>query len=189
MCVCVFIMSEIFEHRYTVHDHGVVLAHLSVIKNCPSEWCTAHIKCPHGKYTKTVGTASTQTDCEACASGFFKAHTSKNSSRTDSCTAHTKCPPGKYTEIATTTAQPVCEVCPNGLFKAFVSSNGLKSDSCVAHTKCPPGKYTIAIGSVVAQPECEACGAGFFKVHTSRNSTCVGVAAPTGMCLNRIWRL
>ena len=183
-------LPEMFGCQYAVYERHRFLKCFSVAKRCPLEWCTAHINCQPGKYAKAAGTTSSQTDCEVCTPGFFKASTSKISNRTDSCIAHTKCPPGKYTKIAgNTTTQPECEVCPNGFFTALTSSNSTTTDSCVAHTKCPPGKYTVASGSVTAQPKCESCVTGFFKVYTSRDSMCIGVASPAGMYFNMIWRL
>ena len=91
--------------------------------------CTAHAKCPPGKYTKTAGSAASQTKCETCAKGFFKAAASSSSTKTDSCTAHTRCPPGRYTtKIGTATTQPQCEECAAGFYKAFASKNS----SCIA---------------------------------------------------------
>ena len=142
---------------------------------CPNTLvrCTAHTKCPAGKYTKTVGSAAAQPKCQACSPGFFKAVTSNSSDVTDSCTAHSvACPPGKYIN-ETHTAQPRCEACQQGFFKTFTSKQNIKPDSCTAHTKCPPGKYTHASGNATTQPECEACATGFFKALTSISSTCV----------------
>ena len=46
---------------------------------CPFEWCTAHTKCPPGKYTSKPGSSTAQPTCETCAPGFFKASASKSS--------------------------------------------------------------------------------------------------------------
>ena len=46
---------------------------------CPISNCAAHVKCPPGKYTKTVGSASAQAECEDCAAGSFNASTSISS--------------------------------------------------------------------------------------------------------------
>ena len=91
--------------------------------------CTAHRKCPWGKYTKVGGSTTTQPQCEACAPGFFKAITSSSGMKTDSCAAHTKCPPGKYTAvIGSATAQPQCKACAAGFYKASTSENS----TCIA---------------------------------------------------------
>ena len=52
---------------------------------CAFEWCTAHSKCPAGKFTKTAGTAAAQPTCEACPDGFVKALPSSSSTKTDFC--------------------------------------------------------------------------------------------------------
>ena len=149
--------------------------------HCPNVRCKAHTKCPAGKYTKTVGSATAQPKCEACAAGFFKAYTSQSSLETDSCTTgrEIQCPPGKHIK-ATTTAQPQCETCATGFFKTTMSTSSAKSDSCTAHTKCPPGKFTKVGGSSTAQPQCVSCATGFFKAFTSENSTCIEPELNTG---------
>ena len=116
----------------------------------PTDRCIDHSKCLPGKYTKTIGSATSQPECEVCPAGFYKSLTSASSTTTDSCfTAHAKCPVGTFTKTAgTASAQPECE----------------------AHTKCPPGKYTKTAGTISAQPECEVCATGFFKDLTSSSS-------------------
>ena len=163
---------------------------ISAAETCALAACTAHITCPAGKYTKKAATPISQTDCEPCPEGFFKANASNGSNNTDSCTAHIKCPPGKYTKTAASAiAQPECEVCETGFFKSETSKNSSETDLCIAHTKCPPGQYTSGPGSVISQPTCNTCTTGFYKAHSSRSSMCVGVASFAGRCFEMIWCL
>ena len=87
-----------------------------------SDSCTAHSKCPPGKYTSAIGSLTTQPKCESCLVGFFKSNKSPSGTETDSCTAAEiiQCPMGKFIK-ATGTAQPTCEsvsACPKcGTFK------------------------------------------------------------------------
>merc|ERR1719201_2758918 len=92
---------------------------------CP---CIAHTNCPAGKFTKAVGTATAQPQCETCTAGFFKDVKSSSSTKTERCTAHTNCPAGKYTKaVGTATAQPQCETCPAGFFKSTASKFSIVS--------------------------------------------------------------
>ena len=135
--------------------------------DCPLEWCTAHIKCPPGKYTKQAGTVIAQPECETCPDGFFKPEASYSSIKTDSCTAHKKCPPGEYALTGgSVTGHPKCGRCAPGFFKAL--SSGSSTDACIAHTKCPPGKFTSKAGSATAEPNCTVCPPGFFTNSNSK---------------------
>ena len=138
--------------------------------DCPLEWCVAHTRCPPGKYTKRVGTATTQPGCEVCPTGLFKAYASASSTTTDSCTtAHIECPAGKHAVSGgSITSQHMCAACMTGFYKTSASSSS--TDACVAHTKCPAGKYTAVSGSATTQPECESCATGFFKSIASKSS-------------------
>ena len=143
---------------------------------CPNIQCNAHTKCPHGKYTKAIGSTTGQPQCEHCAAGFFKSALSDSSMETDFCTAvpSIQCPAGKSIKISSERA-PQCEGCKSGFFKPTLSI-GTEANSCTPHTKCPPGKYTKVGGSATSQPQCEECSAGFYKASTSTSSTCVATA-------------
>ena len=106
----------------TANDNHI-LPFYSLPLGCLNRPCIEHAKCPPGLYTKAVGNAATQTDCNVCPSGFFKAFMSDSSNRTDSCTAsrkHVTCPPGEYIHV-TSIAQPKCEACAAGYFTAVAS--------------------------------------------------------------------
>ena len=185
--VIVHVINMLAVTTFFLHD--APMPERSLATDCTSEewseeWCTAHTKCPLGKYTKTAGTTSAQPECEGCPPGFFKDFTSMSSSSTDTCIAHAKCPPGKYTMThGSETSQPFCEFCFSGFFKAFTSNSSTATDSCVAHSNCPPGKYTKTVGTASAQPKCESCATGFFKSATSKSSMCIGTASdPSNEC-------
>ena len=107
----------------TVTNNNHILPFYSFPLGCLNRRCIEHAKCPPGMYTKAVGNATTQTDCNVCASGFFKAFMSDSSNRTDACTVsrkNVKCPPGEYI-LVTSIAQPKCEACTAGYFTAVAS--------------------------------------------------------------------
>ena len=70
---------------FTIIVHKNLQTSFLVSIDCALEWCTAHTKCPPGKYTKATGTITTNPECVVCPDGFFKAYTSSTSTKTDSC--------------------------------------------------------------------------------------------------------
>ena len=111
--------------------------------------CITHTKCPPGKYTKTVGSVTTQPECEVCETGYFKAFTSTSSVDNDSCVAHTTCPPGKYTTIAGSVyAEPRCETCAVGFFKAFTSRSSMCAGTASRPGGCARFEWVMWIGTL-----------------------------------------
>ena len=131
--------------------------HLST--GCP---CIAHTNCPAGKYTKVVGNATAQPQCETCPAGLFKASESSSSTKTDSCIAHTNCPAGKYTKtVGNASAQPQCETCPAGFFKSTASKYSIVS-GC---KKYGTSKFTAIVRCRMNCGGAELCGTIFSDVN------------------------
>ena len=71
---------------FTTIVHENLQTSFLVSIDCALEWCTAHTKCPPGKYTKAAGTITSNPECAVCPDGFFKGYASSTSTKTDFCT-------------------------------------------------------------------------------------------------------
>ena len=150
--------------------------------------CHPHVKCAAGKFTKAVGTTSSQPVCDFCRAGYYKASDSAVSTETDVCLAHSTCPRGKFTAIAgTRSRQPVCESCLAGYYKASASATSTVADMCTPHAKCLRGEYTVTAGTGSSQPVCEACRAGYHKASESATSTATDECIAHAACKQGEW--
>ena len=127
--------------------------------------CVAMTNCVAGQYVSTVGTATTNRVCTACAAGFFT--TAQNAG---SCQAHTICAAGQYvTGAGTLTTDQTCGACAAGTYSdttnaAACTACGSGSFSASGATACtpwtdclpPPDEFIDVDGTATADRTCRA---------------------------------
>ena len=90
--------------------------------------CTAHTKCPPGKFTKVAGSATSEPECEKCPPRSSKALNSSTFASNSS----------NFTSNSSNATDP-CAV-------DTIAADNITADNITAGTGCPPGKYTTHAG-------------------------------------------
>ena len=167
--LCVFTFSEVFRLRAFTFS----VTHSLIVR-------TAHTVCGAGEWIATAGTATSDTKCQPCPKGTFRAKAPtgrKAEKEADVCIVHQPCKAGEWTEAeGTAKTDTKCTACGTGLFRATAPTGKVKETRntvCIVHQTCKAGEWTSAIGSSVRDTTCTGCPSGTARAQAPSGSTAV----------------
>ena len=149
----------------------------------------AHKVCGAGEWIAAAGTATSDTKCQPCPKGTFRAKAPtgrKAEKEADVCIVHQTCKAGEWTEAeGTTKTNTKCTACSTGRFRATAPTGKTKeteTDVCISHQTCKAGQWTSAVGSSVKDTTCTGCPSGTARAKAPTSNTAVETVSSCTAC-------